>query len=128
MENLRKNRAHPLHYPVGRRGQKRALDHRRGGRHFYNRMKHTQTNHRHLAKKHLSHPTVPFEVNPKDSVAATLRKMGKTSFQGRNLATVFEIWLDMLKDDTTIFLGVSGAMTAGGMKAIVRYLIENPLT
>ena len=45
--------------------------------------------------------------------------------KGRNLATVFEIWMDMLKDDTTIFLGVSGAMTAGGMKAIVRYLIEN---
>src|SRR5713101_7575954 len=88
-------------------------------------MKHTQTNHRHLAKKHLSHPTFPFEVNPKDSVAATLRKMGKTSFQGRNLATVFEIWMDMLKDDTTIFLGVSGAMNAGGMKVIVRYLIEN---
>lgn len=88
-------------------------------------MKTVQTNHKHLVRKHLSRPTVPFEVSPKDSVAATLRKMGQTSFQGRSLATAFEIWLDMLKDDTTIFLGVSGAMTAGGMKSIVRYLIEN---
>ena len=70
-------------------------------------------------------PTVPFTIDPNDSVAAVLKKMEKISFQGRNLGTALTVWEQMLQDDCTIWLGLSGAMTAGGMRRIVTHLIQN---
>jgi len=72
-------------------------------------------------------PTEPFTVNPDDSVADVLTKMQKISFQGRSLGEAFDIWQQMLADDCTIWLGLSGAMTAGGMRKMVSYLIEHRL-
>jgi deoxyhypusine synthase len=71
------------------------------------------------------HPVIPFEVNSNDSVTDVLKKMGDCSFQGRNLSTALDIWDKMLDDRCTIFFGLSGAMTAAGMRLIVIYLIEN---
>ncbi len=70
-------------------------------------------------------PTEPFTVNPDDSVADVLNKMRKISFQGRSLGQAFDIWQQMLADRCTIWLGLSGAMTAGGFRNIVSYLIKN---
>ncbi len=53
--------------------------------------------------------------------------MGKTAFQGRNISIAKEIWCNMLKDDTTIFLGLAGAMIPAGMRNLVVSLIKNRL-
>jgi deoxyhypusine synthase len=51
--------------------------------------------------------------------------MERISFQGRNLATAHRVWQKMLQDDVTIFLGMAGALTAGGLRLIVAHLIAN---
>jgi deoxyhypusine synthase len=49
--------------------------------------------------------------------------MERISFQGRNLATAHRIWHRMLEDDVTIFLGMAGALSAGGLRLVVAHLI-----
>jgi deoxyhypusine synthase len=49
--------------------------------------------------------------------------MERISFQGRNLATARRIWQKMLGDDCTIFFGMAGALSAGGLRMIVAHLI-----
>jgi deoxyhypusine synthase len=49
--------------------------------------------------------------------------MERISFQGRNLATAHRIWQKMLQDDVTIFMGMAGALSAGGLRMIVAHLI-----
>jgi deoxyhypusine synthase len=51
--------------------------------------------------------------------------MERISFQGRNLATARRIWQKMLEDDVTIFLGMAGALSAGGLRMIVAHFIAN---
>jgi deoxyhypusine synthase len=70
-------------------------------------------------------PTVPFTVDPADSVADVLSKMEKISFQGRNLGAAADTWRQMLGDNCTIWFGLSGALSAGGMRRVVTYLIQN---
>ena len=72
-------------------------------------------------------PTRPFEVNPDDRLPDVLDKMTRISFQGRNLGLAYQAWSDMIKEETTIMLGLSGAMTAGGMRSLIVYLLENRL-
>jgi len=47
------------------------------------------------------------------------------SFQGRNLAAARRIWHRMLEDDVTIFLGMAGALSAGGLRLVVAHLIAH---
>jgi deoxyhypusine synthase len=49
--------------------------------------------------------------------------MERISFQGRNLASAHRIWQKMLEGDAIIFLGVAGALSAGGLRMIVAHLI-----
>jgi deoxyhypusine synthase len=72
-------------------------------------------------------PTDPFQPAAGDSVADVLEKMSRTSFQGRNLGRAYLAWRDALREPTTIMFGLSGAMTAGGMRRVVVHLIENRL-
>ena len=51
--------------------------------------------------------------------------MEKISFQGRNLAIAHRVWQKMLQDDVTIFMGMAGALSAGGLRMIVAHLITN---
>src|SRR5437763_16116782 len=51
--------------------------------------------------------------------------MERISFQGRNLAIAHRVWLKMLGDDVTIFLGMAGALSAGGLRLVVAHLITN---
>ena len=67
----------------------------------------------------------PFTVGSKLSAADIMNAMGGTSFQARNLATATRIWKRMLEDETTIFLGLAGAMVPAGMRNIIRYLVES---
>jgi deoxyhypusine synthase len=70
------------------------------------------------------HPVIPFKINPHDTVAEVLEKLGDCSFQGRNLAQALDIWGAMLDDTCTVFFGLSGAMSAAGMRLIIKDLIE----
>jgi deoxyhypusine synthase len=70
-------------------------------------------------------PVEPFAVTPGVPADEMLSRMEKISFQGRNLATARRIWQKMLGDDCTIFLGMAGALSAGGMRLIVAHLIEH---
>jgi deoxyhypusine synthase len=70
-------------------------------------------------------PIEPFRVEaglPADEIVA---RMERISFQGRNLAVAYRIWQKMLADDVTIFLGMAGALSAGGLRLIVAHLITN---
>src|SRR4030066_650808 len=73
----------------------------------------------------LSQPTQPLEIGPSRDLDELLGKMENISFQGRNLGKALSVWKDMLNDEVAIFLGIAGAMSAGGMRNIVSYLIEN---
>ena len=70
-------------------------------------------------------PVEPFEVTPGLSADDVLTRMERVSFQGRNLATARRIWEKMLADDCTIFLGMAGALSAGGMRLIAAELIAS---
>ena len=73
----------------------------------------------------LSVPIEPFRVEPGLSAEEVLRRMERISFQGRNLATAHRIWKRMLGSDALIFLGVAGALSAGGLRQIIAHLILN---
>jgi len=71
----------------------------------------------------LQTPIEPFAVEAGLSADELLVRMEKISFQGRNLATAHRIWQKMLQDDVTIFLGMAGALSAGGLRMVVAHLI-----
>src|ERR1043166_8013780 len=73
----------------------------------------------------LQTPIEPFKVEAgltEDQIVARLERI---SFQGHNLAAAHRIWHKMLEDDVTIFLGMAGALSAGGLRLIVAHLITH---
>src|SRR5260221_1986682 len=72
----------------------------------------------------LQTPIEPFAVDTGLSADQVLGRMERISFQGRTLATAQRIWQKMLQDDVTIFLGMAGALSAGGLRLIVAHLIR----
>jgi deoxyhypusine synthase len=73
----------------------------------------------------LQTPVEPFAVEAGLTVDQALSRMERISFQGRNLATAHHVWQKMLQDDVTIFMGMAGALSAGGLRLIVAHLITN---
>ncbi len=73
----------------------------------------------------LQTPVEPFAVEGGLTADDVLSRMERISFQGRNLGTARRIWLKMLEDDVTIFLGMAGALSAGGLRLVVAHLIAN---
>jgi deoxyhypusine synthase len=73
----------------------------------------------------LQTPVEPFAVDGGLSADQILSRMERISFQGRNLATAHRIWHKMLEGDVTIFLGMAGALSAGGLRLVVAHLIAN---
>src|SRR5215470_9067420 len=73
----------------------------------------------------LQTPIEPFVVEAGVTAEEMLARMERISFQGRNLATAHRIWQKMLQDDVTIFMGMAGALSAGGLRKVVAYLILN---
>jgi deoxyhypusine synthase len=70
-------------------------------------------------------PVEPFTIDPEATADDILTRMERISFQGRNLATARRIWERMLGDDCTVFLGAAGALSAGGLRLVLAYLIEH---
>lgn len=75
--------------------------------------------------KYLTSPTRPVQIDRDRSVAGILMKMEGAGFQARALAESHNLWLDMLTDNSTVFLGLSGALVAAGMRRLISYLIKN---
>ena len=73
----------------------------------------------------LQTPVEPFVVEAGLTADQILARMERISFQGRNLATAHRIWLKMLQDDVTIFMGMAGALSAGGLRLAVAHLISH---
>ncbi len=73
----------------------------------------------------LQTPVEPFTVERGLSIEDILQRMEGISFQGRNLAVAHRIWQKMLDDDVTIFMGMAGALSAGGLRLIVAHLITS---
>src|SRR6266542_639567 len=73
----------------------------------------------------LQTPIEPFTVDAGLTADQILARMERISFQGRNLATAHRVWQKMLGDDVTIFLGMAGALSAGGLRLIVAHLIQH---
>jgi len=81
-----------------------------------------------MAKKKsrfLETPIEPFAVEAGLSADQILLRMERISFQGRNLATAHRVWQKMLQDDVTIFLGMAGALSAGGLRLVVAHFIAH---
>ena len=76
---------------------------------------------------YLRQPVEPFGVEAGCSVSDVLDRMGRVSFQGRNLSLAYQVWMNMLRDETAIFLGLAGAMVPAGMRRIIVYLMEHRL-
>ncbi len=72
----------------------------------------------------LAKPTIPLEAGISDTVSSLLKKMGKTGFQGRNLALAVEVWEEMLSEGAFVFLGLAGAMVPAGMRKLIALLIQ----
>jgi deoxyhypusine synthase len=68
-------------------------------------------------------PVEPFTVDSGVNADELLARMERISFQGRSLATARRIWEKMLGADCTIFLGMAGALSAGGMRLLVAHLL-----
>ena len=70
-------------------------------------------------------PIEPFTVDPELKADELLEKMERISFQGRSLGVAHRVWQKMLADDVTIFMGMAGALSAGGLRMVVAFLIEH---
>src|SRR5215207_223338 len=70
-------------------------------------------------------PVEPFTVDPAVRADELLEKMERISFQGRSLGVAHRVWQKMLGDDVTIFMGMAGALSAGGLRMVVAHLIEH---
>jgi deoxyhypusine synthase len=69
-------------------------------------------------------PVEPFVVEEGLGADDVLARMERISFQGRSLAVAHGIWQKMLANDCTIFLGLAGALSAGGLRLVIAHLLE----
>jgi deoxyhypusine synthase len=72
------------------------------------------------------HPTSPVDVKLR-TVGELTEAMLNVGFQGRKLAEAVEVWTRMVKDNVTIFMGLSGAMVPAGMRKLIAFLIQHKL-
>ena len=76
----------------------------------------------------LHHPIRSLDVKKTQSLYDLIQAFQHTSFQSRNLFKCFEVFQKMLSDPACIiFLGLSGAMIPGGMRRVIRDMIEMKL-
>lgn len=77
------------------------------------------------ASKFLTVPTRPVPIDRDRSVAGLLEKMEGAGFGAKQLAEAHRIWLDMLDDNSTIYLCGSGNLISSGMRRLLAYVIKN---
>src|SRR5436190_6042755 len=77
------------------------------------------------ASKFLTVPTRPVPIDRDRSVAGPLEKMEGAGFGAKQLAEAHRIWLDMLDDNSTIYLCGSGNLITSGMRRLLAWVIKN---
>ena len=77
------------------------------------------------ASKFLTVPTRPIPIDRDRSVAGLLEKMEGAGFGAKQLAEAHRIWLDMLDDNSTIYMCGSGNLIPSGMRRLLAYVIKN---
>ena len=77
------------------------------------------------SSKFLTVPTRPVPIDRDRSVAGLLEKMEGAGFGAKQLAEAHRIWLDMLDDNSTIYLCGSGNLIPSGMRKLLAYVIKN---
>ncbi|HEU4390345.1 MAG TPA: deoxyhypusine synthase family protein, partial [Blastocatellia bacterium] len=77
------------------------------------------------SSKYLNNPTRPVQIDRDRSVAGLLLKMEGAGFQARTMADAHNLWIEMLSENTTIFMGLAGALISSGMRRLLSYLIKN---
>ncbi len=78
--------------------------------------------------KFLQQPVQHLNLKETKSLLDLVQAFQHTSFQSRNLFKCFEVFRKMLEDPACIiFLGLSGAMIPGGMRKVIRDMIEMKL-
>jgi len=78
--------------------------------------------------KFLHQPVQHLDLIRTKSLLDLVQAFQTTSFQSRNIFKCFEVFKKMLDDPTCIiFMGLSGAMIPGGMRRVVRDMIERKL-
>ena len=80
---------------------------------------------RQKSSKYLTAPTRPVQIDRDRSISGILQKMEGAGFQARTLADAHNLWIEMLSDNTTIFMGLAGALISSGMRRLLAYLIKN---
>ena len=80
---------------------------------------------RQKSSKYLTTQTKPIQIDRDRSIAGLLTKMEGSGFQSRTLADAHNLWIEMLSDNTTVFLGLAGELIPAGMRRLLAYLIKN---
>ncbi|MHB8586732.1 MAG: deoxyhypusine synthase family protein [Thermoplasmatota archaeon] len=80
-------------------------------------------------KEFLHTPVEQFEAGQVDSVADLVDAMKNMSFQARALGSCMTVWENMLQDPDrpTVVLGLAGSAMAGGLRKVIRDLINYKL-
>jgi deoxyhypusine synthase len=75
-------------------------------------------------RQHLKHPRIEIEAGRR-TAGELLEDMAETAFQGRKMGEAFAVWKQMLSErNTTVFMGLAGAMVPAGMGRLVSFLVE----
>ena len=78
--------------------------------------------------KFLHQPVQHLSLKETKTLLDLVQAFQYTSFQSRNLFKCFDVYRKMLGDpDCVIFLGLSGAMIPGGMRQVIRDMVEMKL-
>ncbi len=77
------------------------------------------------SSKFLTVPTRPIPVDRDRSVAGLLEKMEGAGFGAKQLAEAHRIWLDMLDDNSTIYMCGAGNLVPAGLRRLLAYVIKN---
>ena len=77
------------------------------------------------ASKFLTVPTRPVPIDRDRSVAGLLEKMEGAGFGAKQLAEAHRIWLDMLDDNSTIYMCGTGNLITSGMRRLIAWIIKN---
>jgi len=77
------------------------------------------------ASKFLTVPTKPVPIDRDRSIAGLLEKMEGAGFGARQLAEAHRIWLDMLDDNSTIYMCGTGNLITSGMRRLLSFIIKN---
>jgi len=79
-------------------------------------------------RKFLNQPIKHIDLRKTKTLLDLLEGFRYTSFQSRNMFKCFDVFRKMLKEpNCIIFLGLSGAMIPGGMRRVIRDMIEMKL-